>query len=178
MKLYRHYSSEYVTMLCFILLICTSTPPMNFLKCLCARARCASTRARNSFQRRTVGNSSKKFNGVPLVAFPLLVPQKYMASKIAALGYGKEADLFTMNATELVAIAKEVFIDTRYRQRVRKVSKIIKSRKHPGEVAADAVEHVMEYGADHLQPHGSLSLNIIEFYMLDVLLFWLILLQW
>ena len=91
-----------------------------------------------------------------------------MASKIAAIGYRKEADLFSMNATELVAIVKEVLIDTRYRQRVGKVSKIMKACKHPGEVAADAVEHMMEYGADHLQPHASLSLNIIEFYLLVV----------
>ena len=116
----------------------------------------------------TNGYGEALYHGVPLVAFPLLVPQKYMASKIAALGYGKEADLFSMNVTELVAIAKEVLIDTRYRQRVGKVSKIMKARKHPGEVAADSMEHVMEYGADHLQPHASLSLNIIEFYMLDV----------
>ena len=40
-----------------------------------------------------------------------------------------------------------VLNNTRYRQR-GKVLKIMKSRKHPGEVVADAVEHVMEYGAD------------------------------
>ena len=117
----------------------------------------------------TNGYGEALYHGVPLVAFPLLVPQKFMASRIVALGYGMEADLFAMNASELAAISKKVLNDTRYRHRVRKISKIMKARKHPGDIAADAVEHVMEFGADHLRPNRSLSLNIIEFYMLDVI---------
>ena len=117
----------------------------------------------------TNGYGEALYHGVPLIAFPLIVIQRYMASRIEALGYGKEADLFTLNDTHMAAIVKQVLVDTRYRQRMGKISKIIKSRKHPGEVDADAAEHVIEFGDDHLRPHGSISLNIIEFYMLDIL---------
>lgn len=116
----------------------------------------------------TNGYGEALYHGVPLIAFPLMIPQQFIAKRIEALGFGREASLFTTNNTELAAMAKEVLIDTRYRQRVGKVSKIMKSRKHPGEVATDAVEHVMEFGADHLRSYGSLSLNIIEFFMLDI----------
>ena len=118
----------------------------------------------------TNGYGEALYHGVPLIAYPPMIPQKFMASRIEALGFGKEVSLLTMNGTEMASLAKEILNDKQYRHRVIKASKIIKSRKHPGEVAADAVEHVLEFGTDHLMPHGSLSLSIIEFYMLDILL--------
>ena len=118
----------------------------------------------------TNGYSEALYHGVPLLAFPLLAPQKFMAMRIEALGYGKEASLLTMNGIDLAALAKELLADRRYREKVRKISKIIHARKHPNDVAADAIEHVLEFGSDHLRPHASYQLNIIQFYMLDVLL--------
>ena len=118
----------------------------------------------------TNGYGEALYHGVPLLAFPLIFMQKFMAGRIETLDYGKEGSLFTMNGSELVRLATEVLNDKRFRQRVGRVSKIIKSRKHPTEVSADAVEHVLEFGADHLRPKGSLSLNFLQFYTLDLLL--------
>ena len=118
----------------------------------------------------TNGYSEALYHGVPMLAFPLIAPQKFMAMRIEALGYGKEASLITMNGTDLAALAKALLTDRRYQEKVRKISKIIQARKHPGDVAADAIEHVLEFGTEHLRPHASYQLNVIQFYMLDVLL--------
>ena len=123
----------------------------------------------------SLGYGEALYRGVPMLALLMLFIQKFMADRIEALGFGKTAYLLSMNGTEMASIAKEVLLDTRYRQRVQKISKIIKSRKHVGEVAADAVEHAMEFGDAHLRPYGSLALNVIEFYMLDLLILVIIL---
>ena len=118
----------------------------------------------------TNGYGEALYHGIPLLAFPLIFLQKFMAGKIETLGYGREGSLFTMNGSELVTLAKEVLNDKRFRQQVGRVSKIMTSRKHPTEVSADAVEHVLEFGADHLLPKGPLMLNFLQFYMLDLLI--------
>lgn len=43
------------------------------------------------------------------------------------------------------------------------------ARKNPAEVAAEALERLIAYGGNHLRPNAAYSLNVVQFYMLDVL---------
>ncbi len=55
----------------------------------------------------------------------------------------------------------------KYRLKIRAASEMF--RKRPaGDFAADAVEHVIEFGSDHLRPQEAHSMSIIEFLMLDI----------
>ena len=79
----------------------------------------------------TKGYSEALYQVVPMLAFPLIAPQKFMAMpiRIEALGYCKQASILTMNGTDLAALAKALLTNRRYQEKVRRISKIIQARK-------------------------------------------------
>lgn len=70
---------------------------------------------------------------------------------------------------ELIANMKDLLENSSYSQRIKKASLIFHSEKHPAERAADAIEHVLKHGGDHLRPKEAYKLNWWQFYMLDIL---------
>lgn len=72
-------------------------------------------------------------------------------------------------ADQLVSLITELLHNQSYANSIKKASAIFRSEKHPALRAADAVEHVLKYGADHLRPKEAYKLRWWQFYMLDVL---------
>ena len=83
-------------------------------------------------------------------------------------GFGRSISVHDFSADDLVSNITEMFINPTYSQRIKKASAIFHSEKHPAQRAADAVEHVLKYGADHLRPKEAYKLKWWQFYMLDV----------
>jgi glucuronosyltransferase len=106
---------------------------------------------------------------MPMVAFYIFGDQLYNADRIARRGYGVKLNLLDFSAQNLVDAINEVMHNDTYRQRIKMASEIFRNdRTH--EVAADAVEHAIEFGSDHLRPDEALSMSIPEFCMLDIVL--------
>ena len=109
------------------------------------------------------------YHGVPQLAFPFVIWQRRIAERMEALGFGRIGSLVSMTGPDIAKLGSELLTDERYHERVKLISKVIKARKHPAEVAADRVEEILQFGAEHLRPHASIQLSFFQFYMLDVL---------
>ncbi len=78
-------------------------------------------------------------------------------------------DYHSITADRLVTEINDLIDNKTYRERIQKASQIFHSQKHPAERAADAVEHVIKFGADHLRDKEAYKLKWWQYYMLDVL---------
>lgn len=79
-----------------------------------------------------------------------------------------------MSASELTSVAHDLLVDPNYRQRAAQASRQMRARRHPAEVAADAMERLLlqARSGEQQQPLRSRTayhMNFVQFYMLDVL---------
>ena len=90
------------------------------------------------------GVSEALFHGVPMFVLPFLSGQALIGSRVEALGYGRWANLEASSAEELrEAVADILANGTKYREVLRRISRILRVRQHPRDLAADAVELVL-----------------------------------
>ncbi|XP_011558870.3 UDP-glucosyltransferase 2 [Plutella xylostella] len=109
--------------------------------------------------------------GVPLVGLPALADQWYNVERYVKHGIGKQLDLVTMRAEDLVAAVMDVVEDESYRENIQKLSKLVKDQPEtPLERAVWWTEYVIRNkGAKHLRS-PSFNISWSEFLMLDVVL--------
>lgn len=69
---------------------------------------------------------------------------------------------------DLEKVVSDLMENTTYKRRIEKASAIFHSEKHPTERAADAVERVLTYGADHLQYKETFKLNWWQLYLMEI----------
>ena len=117
----------------------------------------------------TKGYEEAIYHGVPQLAFPFIIWQCWIAERLEALGFGRKGSLVKMTGLEIAKLGSELLADQRCYERVKLISKIIKARKHPAEMASDKIEEILLFGAEHLRPYASYQLSFLQFYMLDVL---------
>ena len=111
------------------------------------------------------------YHGVPMIGFPLTGDQPYNAARLMVKGYGIAMELFTFTADELLSNVRQIIGDKSFRERTMLASKIFKSRPEtPSERAANWIEHVIQFGGEHLRS-GGMDLSAYQFYLLDVLAF-------
>ena len=108
------------------------------------------------------------YHAVPILGFPLFGDQFTNAFNIEQRGYGVRLNIKTVSADELVQTIKSILDDETIRNKVNKVSRIMRERKPPTQVAAEWTEHVIKYGDEHLRS-ASIGMPFYELYMLDVL---------
>ena len=107
------------------------------------------------------------YHTVPIIGFPLFAEQPRNAFVMEQFGFGKRLNIKTVTVQQLVDTMKLLLADESIKKNLRKVSSIIKERPLPSETVANAIEHVMKYGGEHLRP-ASINMPIYELYMLDV----------
>lgn len=72
--------------------------------------------------------------------------QPYNSARATARGYGETIDVFNFLPIHLVELVERVIANATYRQTVERAARIFRSRRHPRERAADAVEDVLFHG--------------------------------
>ena len=122
------------------------------------------------------GQHEALYHGVPMVAMPLFGDQPYNAQRMVYKGFGVALNIKTFTSDELLNKIRLVIEDPSYMAAIRKASKIFRSRPYVSrERAAFWIEHVIEYGADHLHSYSQV-MPWYQFLMLDIATFCLLLL--
>ena len=115
------------------------------------------------------GQYEALYHGIPMVAAPLSVEQAHNAKRIEAKHFGVILDLTNFSTKEMLQKISLVVDDPSYRAHIQKASKIMRSRQLDGRMLGKYwVEHVLEYGADHLRSHAS-DMPWYAFYMVDII---------
>ena len=108
-----------------------------------------------------------------MIVLPIAFDQFVVAREILGAGFGLIVNFNNYSAQSMKELISQVAAtESPYRKSVGKISKLLKSRKHPSERAADEIKDVFTYGWNHLRfPDEVNSLNFFQFYMIDVLCF-------
>jgi len=117
------------------------------------------------------GQHESIYQGVPMVAFPLVTDQHHDAFRMTYRGFGVALDIVTFTADELVSAINEVIGNETFSKNVKKASAILRDTPMtPRETAAYWVEHVIKHGHRHLRSHA-MNLASYEYVMIDVIAF-------
>jgi len=120
------------------------------------------------------GHAEAVYNGIPMIAFPILGDQLYNARLLENKGYGKRIEICDFTADQLLDNIHKVLGDRSYKERVMKASEIFQNQAHSAvERATFWIEHVCRFGGDHLRSAGD-DLPLYSYLMLDVLAFYFI----
>jgi len=117
------------------------------------------------------GQYEAVYHGVPMIGLPLAGDQIYNAKRLDHKGYGISMDLYDFTADQLLDNIHKILGDKSYKERVMKASAIFRSQaQSPVEKAVFWIEHVCQFGGDHLRSAGN-DLPLYSYLMLDVLAF-------
>jgi len=120
------------------------------------------------------GQYEAVYHAVPMIGFPILGDQHYNAIRLDRKGYGLSMDLHDFTADELLENIHKILEDKSYKERITKASEIFRSQvQSPVERATFWIEHVCQFGGDHLRSAGN-ELPLYSYLMLDVLAFILV----
>jgi len=117
------------------------------------------------------GQFEAVYHGVPMIGFPVSFFNDHIhnARRLVHKGYGLSMDLLHFTADQLVDNIHKVLEDKSYKQRVMKASEILRTQaQSPVERATFWIEHVCQFGGDHLRSAGD-DLPLYSYFMLDVL---------
>lgn len=114
------------------------------------------------------------YHGVPMIGFPMGMDQVPNAAVVVDKGYGISMDFKSFTTEDLVENIKNVSFSKDYRKNIQKASEIFHSRpQKPPRRAAYWIDLVIRYGPRHFRP-ASMDMPWYAFYMLDVFLFFVI----
>jgi UDP:flavonoid glycosyltransferase YjiC (YdhE family) len=115
------------------------------------------------------GQFEALYHGKPMIGFPIMADQRYNARRAEYKGYGLMMEVMKFKSEELVHNIKTLLTDPAYTQNIQKASRIFHSRPDtPAERSAWWIEHVMEFGSDHLRPY-TLQMPWYQFWMVDII---------
>ena len=123
------------------------------------------------------GQNQAIYHGVPSLILPFAFDQYYHGVRLEVHGYGKYVrDKEAVTSDELFNMMFEIINNGTYSSNTRRCSKIIKSMPSPEERFVFWVNHVLEFGGDHLKP-PSLEMPLYKVLMVDVIAFHLCLMM-
>ena len=123
------------------------------------------------------GQYESVYHGVPMLAFPLFAEQPHNALRIEHHGYGLRSNIKSFTVQELVEKMTRIIEEPAFTERTQKAGRILKSKPmNAQQTSVYWIEHVLEFGADHLRSHA-LDMPWYSFYMVDILLCVLVLLS-
>ncbi|KAH8294653.1 hypothetical protein KR018_000882 [Drosophila ironensis] len=108
------------------------------------------------------------YYGKPVLGFPVFYDQHLNIQRAKQVGYGLSADLWSINATELVPLIQEMMGNPKYAAAVQTKSRLFRDQKEtPLERAIWWTEYVLRHeGATHLRC-AARDLGFVQFHGLD-----------
>ena len=97
------------------------------------------------------GQYEAVYHGVPMIGFPLFAEQHHNCMRMEDKGVGKCLSVHTFTPGLLTAHINTVIGDRGFTERAQKLGAIIRSSAPPAEIIVDSLEHVMEFGGEHLR---------------------------
>ncbi len=119
------------------------------------------------------GTFEAAYNGIPVVAVPLFIDQHYNAAKLVKRAkMGVLVDFETLSEASFEAAIQEVLRNDAYARNARHISQMISDvPTPPKQRLLHLFDYVIKYkGAKHLVSTVPLSMNIFQFYAVDVIL--------
>ncbi|XP_050395248.1 UDP-glucuronosyltransferase 2B20-like [Patella vulgata] len=108
------------------------------------------------------------YHGVPIICTPFHAEILSTAIKVKYHKVGSSADILNSDADEILKVIKDTLNDKSIRKNMKKASAIFHSAPFtPQERAANAIEHILKFGGDHLKPVSS-KMSLIAHTMLDI----------
>ena len=116
------------------------------------------------------GQFEALYHAVPMLVIPVFAEQPANAKRVKYKGYGEYLSLIDLQEEELLQTVDQIIRTPSYKRNIQKASRIFRSSPMtPVERASFWVEHVFEFGGDHLH---SIALDMpwYRYLMLDVLM--------
>ena len=114
------------------------------------------------------GQYEALYHGVPMIGMPIRGDQTYNAIRMVSKGFGVQVDIASFKPIDLEKAISILLSNSSYRDNIKKASKIYCSLGNARDRAAFWVEHVVEFGANHLRSK-LLDVPLYQYLMLDVL---------
>jgi len=110
------------------------------------------------------------YHSTPILAFPASLDQPHNARRLANLGLGYEMNLRDFSTDDLTSKISAILSDETILKNIRRASELMRKRPDkPGRRLSYWVQHVVDYGSNHLKTKAY-ELNIFQFWCFDVLL--------
>ncbi|XP_071844452.1 UDP-glucuronosyltransferase 1A10-like [Apostichopus japonicus] len=113
------------------------------------------------------------YHGVPMVLLPLFADQFFTSTRIQKKGMGVMLDVLQITEESFREAVNTVLHDRRYQKNADRLSAIyrdLNKNQSPLERAVYWIDHVLQFGGDHLRPRSA-DMGTIELYSLDVAAF-------
>ena len=108
------------------------------------------------------------YHSVPMITFPIFGDQPYNARRTQSKGVAITMNVHTFSADDLTKNILHMASNNSYQTKIEKLSKIYRSRPMSAKQRAVYwIEHVLEYGGDHLMS-SALDMPWYEYLMLDI----------
>ena len=120
------------------------------------------------------GQMEGLYHGIPMVVMPLGMDQDYNALRAHNKKFGIKLDPFTFTSDDLHKVILEILSNEEYTNAIKKCSRISKQFPKAHDTIHFWIEHVLEFGSEHLKPL-SMDMPLWKLFMLDILLFFLVL---
>ncbi|XP_072031990.1 2-hydroxyacylsphingosine 1-beta-galactosyltransferase-like [Amphiura filiformis] len=115
------------------------------------------------------------YHGIPMILTPLMAPDQWdNAARVVSKGMGLHLDSKMITEENVYEAISEVLSNKRYQEKVSHYSAILRDLPPAKEQAIFWIEHVLKFGGEHLRAHV-FELNFIQYYMIDVGLFLILL---
>ena len=114
------------------------------------------------------GQMEATYHGVPQVCIGIQEEEKYNCRRMAEHHYGLSLPLDTLSAEDLLQAITQITKDPGYKGNVSHCSRIMHSLPRGKQQLAFWIDHVLEFGEDHLRP-SSADMPFYSLYMLDIL---------
>ncbi|XP_074653143.1 UDP-glucuronosyltransferase 2A1-like [Tubulanus polymorphus] len=116
----------------------------------------------------TNGQAEALYNAVPMIGFPMHADQHYNCFRAKVKGFAECMNVIEFDVDDLVTKIRRVIEVQTYKANVLRMSKLFRMEEPPRDKAARWVEHVIEYGSEHLQTPAN-KMSIFEFLFLDLI---------
>jgi hypothetical protein len=117
------------------------------------------------------GQFEALYHEVPMLGIPVTSDQPYNCRRMEYKGFGISMNIHSFTVDQLVANINKLIRDPNYRQRISRASRIFRSAvQTPIERASYWIEHVIQFGFEHLHSAGS-DLHLYQYFMLDIVAF-------
>ena len=108
------------------------------------------------------------YHGVPMLMMPLFGDQETNANRGVRRKYGLKMSAHEFTVEEFKGNVLELLNNRVYRDSIQKCSRILHSLPSAQSKAVFWIEHVLEFGGDHLRPYF-MEMPLWKFFGLDVL---------
>ena len=114
------------------------------------------------------GQYEAVYHGVPMIGFPLFAEQHHNCMRMEKHELGLCMDILDFSPEVLASNIHAVLGSELFNRNANKLSRIMKKQPFPSETAASWIEHVLEFGGEHLRS-ASQKMPIYEFIMFDII---------